>query len=126
MRQFGLKRSEVFLTTKTLAPGGSPEKTYQKCLESIQKVDPRGEGEGEGYVDLFLIHSPSSGKEGIREIWQALERLREEGRVRSLGVSNFGVGYIEGMKEYAKVWPPQVNQIEVCSSSLLRLPYLLP
>lgn len=47
-------------------------------------------------------------------LWEALERLWEEGRTRSIGVSNFGVGHIEELKGFAKVWPPHVNQIEVC------------
>ncbi|KAI4196523.1 MAG: hypothetical protein LQ350_006506 [Teloschistes chrysophthalmus] len=110
VRQSGIPRSEIFLTTKILSAGGSPEKSYQKCLDSVRKID--GEEEG-GYVDLFLIHSPSGGKEAVREMWQALERLVEEGKVRSVGVSNFGKGQIEGMKAYAKIWPPQVNQIEL-------------
>ena len=46
-------------------------------------------------------------------MWQALESLYEEGRVKSIGVSNFGVGHIEELKGLAKVWPPHVNQIEV-------------
>ncbi|KAL8706836.1 MAG: hypothetical protein Q9225_007906 [Loekoesia sp. 1 TL-2023] len=109
VRQSGIPRSEVFLTTKILSSGGSPEKTYQKCLESVKNIDPSENG----YVDLFLIHSPSSGSAGRKEMWQALERLAEEKRARSIGVSNFGIGHIEEMKKYAKIWPPQVNQIEL-------------
>ncbi|KAL9582004.1 MAG: hypothetical protein Q9212_003557 [Teloschistes hypoglaucus] len=112
VRQSGIPRTEIFLTTKILSAGGSPEKSYQKCLESVSKIDGGKDGDG-GYVDLFLIHSPSGGKEAVREMWQALERLVEEGKARSIGVSNFGQGQIEGMKAYAKIWPPQVNQIEL-------------
>ncbi|KAL8934267.1 MAG: hypothetical protein Q9216_005989 [Gyalolechia sp. 2 TL-2023] len=109
VRQSGIPRSDVFLTTKILASGGSPEKTYQKCLESVNNIDPSENG----YVDLFLIHSPSSGSAGRKELWQALERLVEEKKVKSIGVSNFGIGHIEEMKAFAKIWPPQVNQIEL-------------
>ena len=109
-KESGLKREEVFLTTKILAASGSVEKSFQKCLDSVKKIDP---GE-KGYVDLFLIHSPNSGKEKRKEMWLALERLMKEGRARSIGVSNYGVGHIEEMKEYATTWPPHVNQIEVC------------
>ena len=73
------------------------------------------EGE-DGYVDLFLIHTPSGGKAARKEMWLALERLESEGLAKSIGVSNFGVGHIEEMKEYARTWPPHVNQIEVCSA----------
>ncbi|MCJ1380707.1 hypothetical protein MMC17_003815 [Xylographa soralifera] len=109
VRQSGLPRADVFLTTKILAPAGSAEKTYQRCVDSVQKIDP---GEG-GVVDLFLIHSPSGGRLKRKEMWGALERLLAEGKARSIGVSNFGVGHIEEMREYATVWPPHVNQIEL-------------
>ncbi|CEL04742.1 Putative Aldo/keto reductase family proteins [Aspergillus calidoustus] len=108
IRDSGLPRSEVFVTTKILSPAGSPEATYKKLLESVDKI-----GGKDGYVDLFLIHSSSSGSSGRKELWQALEKLLEEGRTKSIGVSNFGVKHIEEMKAYAKVWPPHVNQIEL-------------
>lgn len=112
VRRSGIPRKEIFLTTKILSTAGSPEKTYHKCLDSVQRVDE----EESGYVDLFLIHSPSAGPAKIKEMWGALERLYEEGRAKAIGVSNFGVGHVEGMKEWAKVWPPHVNQLEVCPS----------
>ncbi|KAL8698579.1 MAG: hypothetical protein Q9201_006496 [Fulgogasparrea decipioides] len=108
VKKSGIPRSEIFLTTKILSAGGSPEKSYQKCRDSVEKIDGR-----EGYVDLFLIHSPNGGPKAIQEMWQALERLVDERKVRSIGVSNFGIGHIERMKEYAKIWPPRVNQIEL-------------
>ncbi|KAL8988780.1 MAG: hypothetical protein Q9169_008499 [Polycauliona sp. 2 TL-2023] len=109
VRESGIPRSEIFLTTKILSAGGSPQKTYQKCLDSVNAIDS---SEG-GYVDLFLIHSPNCGAAARKEIWLALEKLVEEGKVRSIGVSNFGIGHINEMKQYAKIWPPQVNQIEL-------------
>ncbi|EEH16681.1 hypothetical protein PABG_06768 [Paracoccidioides brasiliensis Pb03] len=109
LRSSGM-RKEIFVTTKIISPAGSPEATYEKLLESVKKI--AGEGQ-DAYVDLFLIHSAKSGKEGRKELWQALEKLFDEGKTRSIGVSNFGVGHIEEMKEYAKVWPPHVNQIEL-------------
>ncbi|ETI23251.1 hypothetical protein G647_05050 [Cladophialophora carrionii CBS 160.54] len=109
VRKSGLSRSEVFITTKILSAGGSVEKSYQKCLDSVEKIDPGRDG----YVDLFLIHSPNAGSAKRKEMWQALEKLYEKGKVKSIGVSNFGVGHIEELKEYAKVWPPHVNQIEL-------------
>ena len=110
VRQSGIPRNEVFLTTKILSAGGSPDKTYEKCLDSVHKIDGK-----DGYVDLFLIHTSSGGPAAIKEMYQALEKLESEGKARSIGVSNFGVGHIEGMKSYAQIWPPHVNQIEVCS-----------
>ena len=113
VRQSGLKRADVFITTKILAAAGSFPKSLQKCLDSVEKIDGK-----DGYVDCFLIHSPSGGKEKRKEMWQALEKLYEMGTAKSIGVSNFGVGHIEEMRAYAKVWPPHVNQIEVCGASL--------
>ena len=111
-RDSRVSRSELFLTTKIMSAGGSPEKTYEKCRKSVRTI---AEGE-DGYVDLFLIHTPSGGKAARKEMWLALERLESEGLAKSIGVSNFGVGHIEEMKEYARTWPPHVNQIEVCSA----------
>ncbi|KAL2010235.1 hypothetical protein VTN00DRAFT_6042 [Thermoascus crustaceus] len=108
LRKSGIPRNEVFVTTKIMSPGGSPQATYEKVLASVDKI-----GGKDGYVDLFLIHSSSSGPAGRKELWQALERLLEEGKTRSIGVSNYGVKHIEEMKSYAKVWPPHVNQIEL-------------
>lgn len=115
-RQSGIPRNEVFLTTKIMSAGGSAEKTYKKCLDSVHKID----GEN-GYVDLFLIHTPSGGPAAVKEMYQALEKLESEGKARSIGVSNFGIGHIEGMKSYARIWPPHVNQIEVCPICTPRL-----
>ncbi|KAJ5735660.1 aldo-keto reductase [Penicillium malachiteum] len=108
LRTSGISREEVFLTTKILVPAGSPEATYEKLVESVEKVSGPG-----GYVDLFLIHSSKSGPAGRKHLWQALEKLQQEGKTKSIGVSNFGVQQIEEMRAYAKVWPPQVNQIEL-------------
>jgi diketogulonate reductase-like aldo/keto reductase len=109
IRDSGLPRSEVFVTTKILSAEGSVEKSYEKCVESVKKIDSGKEG----YVDLFLIHSPNPGREARRELWLALEKLLEEGRTRAIGVSNFGIAHIEELKSYGKTWPPHVNQIEV-------------
>lgn len=122
VRKSGIPRNEVFLTTKILSAAGSAENTYQKCLDSVNLID---DGQN-GYVDLFLIHSPSPGPAKRKEMWVALERLYEEGRAKAIGVSNFGVGHVEEMKEWAKVWPPHVNQLEVyCSSSQPLLEFCL-
>lgn len=109
VRNSGIPRSEVFLTTKILAAAGSVEKSYQKCVESVKMMD----SSDKGYVDLFLIHSPNAGSKARKEMWLALEKLHEEGKAKAIGVSNFGIGHIRELKEYAKTWPPHVNQIEV-------------
>lgn len=112
VQQSSVPRKDIFLTTKILSAAGSVDRSYQQCVESVGKLDPDG-----GYVDLFLIHSPNSGKEKRREMWQALEKLHQEGKAKSIGVSNFGIQHIEELKQFAKVWPPHVNQIEVSHST---------
>lgn len=115
VRQSGIRRDDLFLTTK-ISPITTPSRTklatdtdtYQSAVESVTKL--AGE---HGYVDLFLIHVPGLSRPQREELWGALERLRGEGKVRSIGVSNFRDYHIEEMKEYATVWPPAVNQIEV-------------
>jgi diketogulonate reductase-like aldo/keto reductase len=108
LKEYNIARSEVFITSKILSPGNDVESTYKTIEESVKKLD----GEN-GYVDLFLIHSPNGGKESRRLMWLALEKAKEAGKVRDIGVSNYGVGHIEEIKEIGKIWPPAVNQIEV-------------
>ena len=109
VRKSKIPRGEVFLTTKVMSAGEDVEKTYEKCLASVQKI-----GGNDGYVDLFLIHTPSGGNDAIKLMWLALEKLQAEGKTKAIGVSNFGIKNIEAMKDFATTWPPHVNQIEVC------------
>ena len=101
-------RSELFITTKIMTPGDDLEQTYSSILESVNKIDGK-----DGYVDLFLIHSPNGGQDARKVMWLALEKAKGAGRVREIGVSNYGKGHIEEIKEFGTLWPPAVNQIEV-------------
>jgi diketogulonate reductase-like aldo/keto reductase len=104
-----LKRSDVFITTKIWSSAGSVEKTYQKALDSVHKIAGK-----DGYVDLFLIHTASGGSKSRKEMYQALEKLLDNGKTRGIGVSNWGIGHIKEIQSFAKIYPPHVNQIEVC------------
>ncbi|KAG4027504.1 hypothetical protein MFRU_029g00280 [Monilinia fructicola] len=108
IKESGINRSDIFITTKILSPGGSVDMSHKKCLESVEAIDGK-----DGYVDLFLIHSPSSGSNGRKGMWQALEKLYLAKKARIIGVSNWGIGHIEELKTFAEVWPPAVNQIEL-------------
>ena len=110
LRNAGVPRAEVFVTTKIRTYSGDAEADYRRCVESVAKIDP---GE-QGYVDLFLVHVAAVGAEGRRGLWGVMERLVREGRARSVGVSNWTGKHIEEIREGASVWPPQVNQLEVC------------
>ncbi|KAK2052031.1 aldo/keto reductase [Colletotrichum caudatum] len=97
LQQSGLPREAIFVTTKIRYPRLGKGKNYQRALQSVERIDPRPEG----YVDLFLIHSPHVLKpKERRELWVALEKLYEEGRARAIG-----------LRSYATIWPPAVNQI---------------
>lgn len=122
-----LRREDIFLTTKV----GSPKARRGKASTNGSSVSAVGDGEDavyrnakdgvahiagddeDSYVDLLLIHVPGPSREHRRKLWAALERLRAEGKARSIGVSNFHVNHLEEMREYATVWPPSVNQIEL-------------
>ncbi|KAF5010556.1 hypothetical protein FDECE_3298 [Fusarium decemcellulare] len=109
----GLARNDVFLTTKVGSPTGrksqraNDDDIYRVAVESVNRI--AGE---DGYVDLLLIHVPGPSRAHREKLWAAIERLKEEGRTKSIGVSNFRVRHLEEMREYASVWPPSVNQIE--------------
>lgn len=108
VQQSGVKRQDVFLTTKIRQSAGGFDKSYQSVVESIEKV-----GGKDGYVDLFLIHVPGTGRETREELWKVLEKVYDEGRAKAIGVSNYRPQHIDEMKEYAKIWPPHVNQVEL-------------
>ncbi|KAF2645679.1 Aldo/keto reductase [Massarina eburnea CBS 473.64] len=108
IKESSVPRSDIFVTSKILSPGKDVDSTYQMIEESIRKLD----GE-DGYVDLFLIHSPNGGKESRKLMWLALERAKESGKVRDIGVSNYGINHIKEINEIGNIWPPVVNQIEL-------------
>lgn len=113
IRQSGIARKEIFLTTKIAAEHKSYESAARSIDESLSKL-------GLSYIDLMIIHSPQPWKEvnqsanrylaENREVWHALEDAYEAGKVRAIGVSNFLQGDIENILQSAKI-KPMVNQI---------------
>ncbi|KAL2136716.1 hypothetical protein VTI74DRAFT_2127 [Chaetomium olivicolor] len=100
----GVPRSKLFVTTKTSCrPGESIETAFSRSLQKL----------GLDYVDLYLIHSPfwASSPQELQQKWVEMEALRESGRARSIGVSNFLREHLEAVLQTAK-YPPAVNQIE--------------
>ncbi|QPG94241.1 hypothetical protein C2857_005461 [Epichloe festucae Fl1] len=102
----GLKREDIFFTSKL----SSNSTYYETIRRSIQKSV---EISGLGYIDLFLLHSPYGGKEARLTSWRALEDAVDEGQVRMIGVSNFGVAHIEELVASEPRIKPAINQIEV-------------
>ena len=112
IRECGLPREKIFLTTKVQAE----IKDYEKAKKSIDKSL---ETLGLDYIDLILIHCPQPwalfrGKRRFfkenKEVWKALEEAYEEGKVKSIGVSNFLVDDLQNIIEDCKI-KPMVNQI---------------
>uniref|UniRef100_A0A8H7TKM3 NADP-dependent oxidoreductase domain-containing protein n=1 Tax=Bionectria ochroleuca TaxID=29856 RepID=A0A8H7TKM3_BIOOC len=96
-------RAEFFVTTKAV----SPIDVEGTLVTSLKKMRME-------YVDLYLIHEPfSSGgsEEVLQEAWRGMERCREKGLARSIGVSNFLIPHLESILKVATV-KPAVNQIE--------------
>jgi diketogulonate reductase-like aldo/keto reductase len=98
-------REEIVVTTKL--PGR--HHGYEETLASFEESRTRL---GLEYVDLYLIHWPLPRVDRYVESWKAMIKLREEGLVRSIGVSNFTPGHIDRLEKETGV-PPSVNQIEL-------------
>lgn len=103
IRQSGLSRKDVFITTK-IAPDSMRKPPQSVSIdESIEKL-------GGEYIDLMLIHWPV--KERIQETWQIMEEYVDKGLIRNIGLSNFNPHHIEDLLRYARV-RPVLNQIEI-------------
>jgi diketogulonate reductase-like aldo/keto reductase len=102
-RSSGLKREDVFIVSKVTNEAHGYNPTVEAVKESLQRMKL-------DYVDMFLIHSPYQGKNV--ETYEALLDLKKQGLIRSVGVSNFGIAHLEGLKN-AGLPAPSVNQIEL-------------
>ncbi|GAA0136488.1 aldo/keto reductase [Paenibacillus sp. YSY-4.3] len=96
-------REELFITTKVWNSDQGYDSTLKAFDTSMGKL-------GLDYLDLYLIHWPVKGK--YKETWKALEKLHKDGRVRSIGVSNFQIHHLEDLLADAEV-RPVVNQVEL-------------
>lgn len=103
VRESGIDRSEIFVTTKLAV--GSME-SYDTARRSF---DHSLEQLGFDYVDLYLLHWPVPA--GRKAAWRALEDMYSEKCVRAIGVSNYTVRHLEELASYASV-KPAVNQVE--------------
>lgn len=83
----GLKREDIFYTTKLSSNSTSYDTVRQSIKKSVEVC-------GLGYVDLFLLHSPYGGKDARLTSWRALEDAVEDGEVKMAGVSNFGAQHV--------------------------------
>ncbi|PBK74515.1 Aldo/keto reductase [Armillaria solidipes] len=104
-RASGLKREDVFLTSKCVSKTHGYDSTLKGVDESLEKF-------GVDYLDLFLIHDAFSGTERRLATYKALQECKQAGKLRTVGVSNYGVKHLEEIKA-AGFDMPAVNQIEL-------------
>ena len=111
IRKSKIPREELFLTSKVWKTELGYEKTMKSFEQSLLRL-------GTEYLDLFLIHWPRPDLETknweklVQESWKALEDLYQQGKIKSIGVSNFLPHHLEVLKETAQVLP-MVDQLEL-------------
>jgi methylglyoxal/glyoxal reductase len=102
IRQSGVARSDIFITTKVNNTDQGYEQTLRGFDDSQKKLNC-------DYIDLYLVHWPL--KNTRKETWLALEKLYKEGQVRAIGVANYLIPFLEELNGYSTV-VPAVNQVE--------------
>lgn len=98
----GVARDDLFVTTKVWVDKVSYDGVMSSVEGSLERL-------GLDYIDLLLIHQPYNDVYGA---WRAMEELQKQGKVRAIGVSNFGVDRAVDLAAFNEV-TPQVNQIEI-------------
>ncbi len=111
IRESGLPRESIFLTTKLWNDDMRADRQREAFEASLRRL-------GVGYVDLYLIHWPVKGK--YVASWRVLESLYREGRIRAIGVSNFLEHHLDDIMQVATI-TPAVNQLE-CHPRLTQEP----
>ncbi|MFE0454814.1 aldo/keto reductase [Streptomyces sp. NPDC058914] len=101
----GVPREEIVVTTKLPGRHHGYEETLASFEESRRRL-------GLEYVDLYLIHWPLPRVGRYVDSWRAMIKLREDGLIRSIGVSNFTAEHIDRLEKETGVLP-SVNQIEL-------------
>lgn len=105
IRRSGLPRDQVFVTTKVWNSEQGLDTAVRAAEASLKRL-------GLDHVDLLLIHWPCPAKDLYLDTWRALIRLREEGKTRSIGVSNFQEPHLQRIIGETGV-TPAVNQVEI-------------
>jgi len=102
VRESGILREDLFVTTKLWNSDQGYDSTLRACEASLKRL-------GLDYVDLYLVHFPVP--DVRKESWRAMETLFKKGRCRAIGVSNFTIRHLEELTEESDVIP-SVNQVE--------------
>ena len=102
VRQSGVSRDEIFITTKVNNPDQGYDQTLKAFDESLKKLNTE-------YIDLYLIHWPI--KHSRKDTWRAIEFLYQNKRVKNIGVANYLLPFLKELEEYSTI-VPAVNQME--------------
>ena len=105
VRRSGVDRGDVFVTSKLDNDAHGHGEALAAFDRTMDRLDL-------GYVDLFLIHWPMATSTDMVGTWRAFEELRDSGRVRSIGVSNFEIEHLQQLFDETDT-VPAVNQIEI-------------
>lgn len=104
----GVAREEFFITSKI-----PRYEEYFSTKEAVREtIDQSLENFKTDYLDLYLIHHPIKNKEYFRHTWEVLEEYYNEGKLKSIGVSNFSKELLDEMADFAAI-KPAVNQIQI-------------
>ncbi|CAN5121014.1 aldo/keto reductase [soil metagenome] len=103
IKRHGLKREDIFITTKIAVQNFGAHHAKSSFEESLKNLQM-------DYVDLLLLHFPVTVLR--KKSWVALEEIQASGKAKSIGVSNYTVRHLEQMADYASV-TPAVNQVEL-------------
>lgn len=118
MKEHGINRRDVFITTKINADALFRYKYWygkrrifniRNCKSIRDVILESFDNLQTDYIDLFLVHWPWP---MYRKMYKEVERIYKEGRIRAIGVSSFTIGHLESLKEISDV-KPMVNQIEM-------------
>lgn len=102
IKNSGIPREEIFVTTKLWIQDTGYEKTKKSFDESLKRLQVE-------YIDLYLLHQQLGDYYGS---WRAMEELYMEGKIRAIGVSNFFPDRLMDLKVHNEI-TPAVNQIEI-------------
>jgi 2,5-diketo-D-gluconate reductase A len=102
IKESGVKREDIFITTKLSNPLNEAKKAEQGIEDSLKLLDT-------DYIDLYLVHWPAS---GYMDAWEKMMRAQQDGKLRAIGVSNFQIRHLEAL-EKAGLAVPACNQIEL-------------
>lgn len=103
LRRSGLKREDVFVTTKIANPNQGYDATLKSLDRSLEQF-------GFDSFDLVLVHFPVTGRR--QETWKALIEARAAGKAKSIGVSNYTIRHLQELRQQSDVLPA-VNQVEL-------------